>query len=834
MQKVERTGKLKLSNGELAWHFEWSDGTLKSSRLENKLSGHSFSLSSVQELALNFSASTEGVEEPYWRVADFEVRQVEWVDAHHVVFRLQSPSAELDVCAHYQLEGPRRRKWVEVQNLTGKVQLLLDVELDCFAMGAPTPGGGPGQPVMVGGEIFAAIEHPAGWNEGDGGQVRLAHFPGRRMPPGATVKSHPAVVSVTQAGQAVQGFVSYIEEKSVRPKKVLSVYTPFGINNQWGGCPTLDDEQTLDVLGVLERWQREGVRFDYFTLDTGWTDPYSDLTQFRPVCYPSGPGKVVERVHALGMKFGLWFATTWGAESCWGHAPAWVDQETPAMTYRHGYPARSRFGGKLCLGAEPYFQILKNAILHHIRENNVRLIKLDGGSYSCDEPGHGHLPGRYSTEAMYEKLIEIADSARAIAPDVYIMWYWGLRSPFWALFGDSIFESGLHLEGSGTSAFPTLYYRDSVTLAQDQNAQFAETIPPITKDSLGVWLSDTRWGNFMGKERWKEALVMDLGRGNLLFPNLWGNIYHLSDDEVAFLARLTALVKRNESLFLQRRNILGDPWQNQVYGYAHFQGDHGFLFMNNAHFASRPATLRLDAALGLEAAPNTPVHLLSHFPERRQLLRVDGSRFRVGDKVDLWLRPFEVLMVEVRPSGRGKERLPIRSISQEPPAGLGVSLSLQTVPLDPGMDIAFADATRFQKKEYRKRSYAFETILPPLAGEPSILAVAVRLREGDAEWRYSPVVVDVVQVLGRIGEQPVQLIPVPDARQFGNTQKAGCSWVMYKTRISPQWSGQRLIIAVHAYLPTGVQAHIQAWVVKRWWEENTRPVGDGYYAEAPS
>ncbi len=78
------------------------------------------------------------------------------------------------------------------------------------------------------------------------------------------------------------------------------------------------------------------------------------------------------------------------------------------------------------------------------------------------------------------------------------------------------------MEGSGTSWVPTLYYRDSVTLNLDMSTQFAKTIPSINKDSLGVWLAENRWGNFMAHERWREALVMDLGRGSLLFPQLWG------------------------------------------------------------------------------------------------------------------------------------------------------------------------------------------------------------------------------------------------------------------------------------------------------------------------
>lgn len=34
------------------------------------------------------------------------------------------------------------------------------------------------------------------------------------------------------------------------------------------------------------------------------------------------------------------------------------------------------------------------------------------------------------------------------------------------------------------------------------------------------------------------------------------------------------------------------------------------------------------------------------------------------------------------------------------------------------------------------------------------------------------------------------LIPVADGRQFGNTQSAGCSWVLYKVRLNPQWEAE--------------------------------------------
>ena len=826
-------GQLTLTNDKIAWHFDWSAGRLRSSYFENKLSGHRFALSGDQEIALNFSAATDRVAQPFTRLADFEVRAERLIDRDHVAFDLRSASLPVGVTLHYQLDGPTRRKWIEVTNQTSNELLLLDVELDDLAMQEAASGGGQGQPVFLGDEVFAAIEHPAGVNARDNGHVRLAHYPGRRLPPGGTFKSYVALVSVAPPGQALDHFVSYIQAKSLRPKKTVSTYSPFGINNQWGACPTLDDEQTLDVLGVLEKWQKKGVRFDYFTVDTGWVDFNSDLTRFRPTCYPNGPRKIIERVEALGMKFGLWFATSWGTQSAWDYPPAYPDGRPPGLPYREGYPLTAG-GIDFCFGSEPYFKMFKNAVLHHVRENHVRFLKFDGGSYYCESTAHGHLPGKYSVEPMFENLIDVANSARAIAPDVFVMWYWGLRSPFWALYGDMIFESGLHMEGSGTSAFPTLYYRDSVTLAQDQNAQFAKTIPPIVKDSLGVWLADNRWGNFMGKERWREALVLDLGRGNLLFPNLWGNLYHFTDEDVSFLARMSAVARQNESLFQRRRNILGDPFRNEVYGYAHGQGAHGFLFLNNAHFAARRAELRLDASVGLEAKPGTTLHIVSHFPDQTRLLRPDGGPFKAGDTLGIWLRPFETLMLEVTPSAKGVATLPLRSVSSQQAANLGVALPLKPATLDGPMDMRFEDENHFKQKNYKKKVYAFETTLPSLAGDQPILAVAIRLRKGDAEWRYSPTVVQIVQALARIGDQNVQLIPVPDGRQFGNTQNAGCSWVVYKVRLNPQWSHKQLKLAVHAYLPEGVEAQVEGWVVKRWWEENPRPVSDGYYTDAPS
>jgi hypothetical protein len=781
---------------------------------------------------------------PHLRAEDWRVIAWDHSAPDRAVFLLKSPSVNARVQLHYELDGPTRRKWLEIENSSDKEMLLLDAEVDNFGVDVEVSEGGQGEPVFIGDQAFAALEHPAGLNQGFEGQVRLLHFPGRKLAPGAAWRSHTALASVAKNGEALDSFLTYVQERSPRKKKLVSLYTPFGINNQWGGCPTLDDNETLRVLDRLGEWQKEGIKFDYFTLDWGWVDQSSDMTRFAPQCYPHGEKKIVERVRELGMKFGLWYSVAYGGKSIGENpavAPSFIprpgDPEQPqpsTPSYRNGYLADGGAPEQLCVASEPYFTLLRNAILYQIRENGLKFFKLDMGNYHCNSTHHAHLPGKYSTEAMYDRLLEIARAARAAEPDIYVMWYWGLRSPFFALHGDSIFETKLFMEGSGTSWYPALYYRDSVTLNLDQSTRFASTIPPINKDSLGVWISDIRWGNFMGNERWREALVMDLGRGNLLFPQIWSNLFHLDDGDVEFLRDISAFAKQHEAILLSRRRNIGDPWKNEVYGYAYGLGGRGLVFLNNVHFTARQAPIRPGPEMGIELPAGTPLELRTWFPDERRIVREDGAAFRAGEVVPLGLRPFEILMLEIRPAGESATHLSERQAWSRDLEALGTALVLDPKPLPPELNLRFADAARFERAGHRGQAVAWESKLPWFDNDRMILAIAVRLLKDGAEWHYVPTVAEIVQVVARLGDQKVQMIPVPDARQFGNTQKLGASWVVYKVRLGRKWSGEKLSFAVHASLPPGVESAVNAWVLEQWWRESPGPRGDGYYGDSPS
>jgi hypothetical protein len=701
--------------------------------------------------------------EPYLPTPRFELKQAQQDRAESLRFVLEDSARQLVVTAHYELDGFLRRKTLDIRNQSQQPVLLLDVELDAFRTTGKSAEGGHGKPVFLEGEAFCAIEHPAGINQGDAGEVRLWHCPGRTIAPGETLRTLSAVVGAAEPKRALAQFQNYLQARSPRRDKGrISIFTCFGTNNQWGACPTLNDSEVLDDQKVVGSWQAKGVKLDFFTLDTGWPANDGDLTEFVNTCYPDGPAPIVAGIHRLNMRFGLWFSEGWGG---WANGsypaiqpgaipepgqPPDAPDALPVAVYRNGFPAAGGVGHQMCMAADAYYDVFRKAVLHHVRENQARLLKFDSGNYYCNSTKHGHLPGKYSTEAISNRVIEIVQAARALAPDVFVMWYWGEGSPFWALHGDVISESGLFMEGSGTSQFPTLYYRDSVTLSLDQNTQFAKLIPPMNKDSLGIWLSQIRWGNFMGKERWREALVMDLGRGSLVFPQLWGDPNLLDDSDVAFLASMLELARNHQQTLLRPRLTFGDSWKNEPYGYAFTEGSRGLIFCHNAHFTARPLNLTLGTQLGISVAEGAPLRTTTHFPERTELVSEKGIPFRVGDALQIWMRPFETLLLEIQSDAAN---LPTRRLNQAAEEHYGASLALNSQASLERVDLKFADAARFESAGLRQTTQYFSSLLPALAEGRHVLAITVKLSKKGKDYRYSPVVAEIVQLRGRLASR---------------------------------------------------------------------------------
>jgi len=780
------------------------------------------------------------VGQPYRHVSDFKShawRKEASGEHSKCAIDLTNDQEQLQLTLYYELDGFTRRKWFELKNAGAGERLLLDIDLDDFQLNAPTREGDYGQPLIAAGELFCAVEHPAGINQGMGGRVRLRHLPGKRLPAGGTFTSKVAIIGVAPPNEGREQFLDYIRARCPR-KGLLSIYDPLGINGfPDTPCWTLDDREMLGTMDVLEKWQKQGVKFDYYVPDVGWQDRTGDMTQFWPQCFPNGPDEVIHRAHQLGMMWGLWFSGTageWGIgeNPRIGPSQTIVPSGEPARyEYRDGFP-QDDWRQQFCLASEPYFTIFRDGLLEHIRRYHLQFYKVDNSTYYCNNPNHGHLPGKYSTEAQFDALIEIAKATRQANPDIYIMWYWGVRSPFFLLYGDSIFEKRVILEAASTGDQPALFFRDAVTLALDQGTRFVEFIPPICRDSLGVWITDTRWGNSMRKERWQEAAVMDLGRGSLLFPQIWGDLSLFDDRDVAFLAWIQDFAKQHQAILQRPQHVFGDPWKNNSYGYAYAQGSHGLFFMNNVDFEARRISLRLDESLGLKAPDGIKVRLIGQFPDHVELVRKDGLPWAIGQTLDFWLRPFEVAIWEILPEGSPAihpASLGRRTLSYPEPDVQSCQLGLESEPVDEGMGVHFAEPDphfrsamnrptleEFRQLGYQKRIVALRTKVPDLGGRPHVLALVLRLRKEEKWWRQRQPA-DLIQASAKVGDQVLHLEAVPSFRQTGNNQWA--PWLVFKIRTSPGWSGKDFHVAFTAYLPPDVTYNLDGWVVPEWWME---------------
>lgn len=500
---------------------------------ENRLTGTKLSLGNGPEVELE--VGSPGKPEP----VPLEVARLPVADGGkpscQATFRLASKAPSLSVVVTYRLDAtqPVMRKFVEVTNDGDREVLLLNVRLGNYTTDAVASKAEQGFPVYVGDAFFLTLAHPSGFADGGGKAVVLRHHPGARLAPGKTLQCMEAVLGVGSPGEARQTFVSHVRSRMRRVlrghDKPYTIYEPFG--GRPGGSFDETEEYLLDNITKLAAGKREaGYQFDYYSVDF-WQDVRGDLIRFDPQRFPNGFVKIKDALDQIGIRPGLWIDS--------GGLPQWTIGGNPAVK-----DCFSQEGGRggLCRATEPIKSLYTDAFRHHIRENGVRLLKFDNLLTSCSNPKHSHLPGVYSTEAIHNSVIEFLHALDEACPDVFLMLYWGYRSPWWLLHVDTYFDSGEHIEAASPTAFPAPYARDSVTQRLDQAQWVWKDVPALGRDSLGIWLSDWPWNSCVGKERWQEGFVMDICRGSLL-AQIWTDTAWLSPPEHKQIADFIALLR---------------------------------------------------------------------------------------------------------------------------------------------------------------------------------------------------------------------------------------------------------------------------------------------------
>ena len=570
-----------------------------------------------------------------------------------VSFTLENPKKTLSVLVQYRWndESPTLHKFTQITNNDKATVRILNVRLGTYKTDTVVkdrlqnhPTGGflpktsdkePGFPMYLDDDFFLTLAHPASWATQLNGFASLRQYPGEKVESGQTFHCMEAIYGVGAKGKAQKNFVEHVRSRMRRVvrghDKPYVIYDNFG---SWKNQVFLNTEDyMLHSLGCIEKSQESvGRIFDICSIDF-WVDFAGDLKKWDSERFPNGIGKIKPVLDRLEIQPGLWIDT------CMCH---WSIGFNPVTN-----PSRSHWGSHFCWASEPIRSMYNEAFLEHIRKDKIRLLKFDNlHAHICNNPDHDHLPDLYSLEAINNSFIEFLNVLDAESPELFIMLYWGFRSPWWMLHGDTLFDSGVgNNEAATPSQYPAPYIRDSATQKLDQLQLICDDDPWLGKDSLGVWLSDWPWNSSIGKERWQEAVVMDICRGSLLLQ-IWSDYDFLSPPEWEQLADFAALLRTQPECFANPISILGNPNNEEPYGYCCSDGNRAFLALNNTTWEDQSITLELGKAWGLQDDQKWNLYRWYPNPAR---LKSESDGFSSG--VSVLLKPYEVVLIEVVPVG---------------------------------------------------------------------------------------------------------------------------------------------------------------------------------------
>jgi len=744
-----------------------------------------------------------------WKLVDRKLSTT--TEAAEVTLNLVSEAEPIECDITYSVPSGEGAafKTIAVRNVGERPIVLLEANIECLGGDFESTMGGLGESCHVNGELFAGVRHPSGVARGCDRSVTLGTFPGKQLEPGQSYTSKTAVIGVGGTGQAGRAFTNHVERHGHRRRELLNMSHCYGIHDVAGmEEPTdLTEQMLLSNLDDIAQLRRMGVEFDYYFIDVGWSNPTGDLTDFDPRFFPNGPGEVVRRVTDMNMKLGLWTAPSSGPmafhpdafkpelASC-GTLPPGDNSLTlfEAGVMREAGDEPQRHRGALCTAAEPYKSMFKRALLHHVTRNNVSGFKFDGVTSVCNNPCHGHMTGLYSIEALADALIDILEEVRTVCPDVFYMYYWNFRSPWWLLWGNTIYERGVLMEGSTASDAPTRHLRQSVTLSFDQATHHAwERVPLVSGDSLGVWISKWRWANYLGREEWRDAWIMDIARGSMMCQ-LWGDLSMFDDEDRQFLARVNAWIRDRADLLRNPARILGSPWDAEPYGYAYSENGRGIAFINNPTFETRAVDFALDETrvqavlrpFELKVLELTEVGVLEFVPDPtanrdRSYTRLRSDLREISRETMRWSDPDEAHFIRRVVNGR---------------AGYA-DLKEEYTP---------EDAERADSRDCNVvlRRFTGTVALPRMQTAGALLLICQTARDG-IFWHHHALYDIIIPRLTVNGA----VLETSSTPHRWHEEAGGWSWILFDAQVPAGGAGDAEL-EVSAYLPDGVDVSFVA------------------------
>ena len=668
----KKADKITIGNRFMERVIKIKDGKVKTVGLINKLTGVNYSISSDEFLI--------GLEDSQTLTTDdFQVTNCRRKkNQKELTVSLDLLNKELGLCVriNYQISPDDffSRKWLEITAKNKGIFISrIDVErltikgvtpvsftgrnFDCSHLGVEyslnelnlKPKIHLGQPVFAD-DFFLGLEYPAGHNISDKkGEIVLRHYPGKRICP-ESLRSKTAVIGVSSEGGVKEKFMEYISRIRVPTASLLNWNTAYTTEHMGG----LTEKNCLQLIDELKKnlYDNNDVSVDSFIIDYGgnkvckdrwisWNDVKS-VWKINADTFPHGFDIIDRRLKGLGAEVGLWYSMA--LVTIDKNRGGFIDQ---SWSQKQGYEMID--DDWYCLAGPKYLQELRKNMIEIITKYNINYLKLDFNKFICNKKDHGHLPGIYSTEAITDAKIQLIEAIREVKPSCFIKNTSGIYlSPWWLMYDNAIWMGGVDHRLFSSIPSPTardaaITYKDSVIYDNLVNKQYPFPVSGMMMHGI-IKGQDTHYfhGDKNPLQAWNNDLVMFFGRG-VADHELYITPSLLTKEEWKSLAKAVKWARANEQVLLSnQRLILGNPYEMQVYGYAHFHCGKEIIIIRNPYVEPRRVRIKLNNKIGLNKTDNLyQVKII--YPYQKVFVR----DYKYGSIVDIHVQGYEVIAIHI-------------------------------------------------------------------------------------------------------------------------------------------------------------------------------------------
>lgn len=390
---------------------------------------------------------------------------------------------------------------------------------------------------------------------------------------------------------------------------------------------------------------------DCFVLDSGWKYQWYGigLNPRWEIEFPNGERPFAEAANRAGITLAGWFNFFW------------LEGESRDLQWRavrkDGMPQR-----QMCL-LSGYYDFVKKEMLSQIRNNGMLVMKIDGfvPPDECWATDHNHKPGPVR-DATWLKFMQLVEELKRQYPALRLGIYtW---DPFWLKYSELVHTYEDHGGLTPGELAPTrakmnfmhdremfneAYWRYLVWNQIEGSAIISDRTPEWKEELIGNLACSTRrqistdLGTFTAEERnwirscldWSRKNAVYLERFRPFFPNPsvrepWG------------FDRCRDLEK----------NLGIDVLEcNTLEGYAHINGDEGYVFLFNPTLQGAEFTVPITQELGFTSnARNLYAHVI--YPYYEDLTpRLRDSKIKLlayGDRLKGWLPAQKHIVIRIK------------------------------------------------------------------------------------------------------------------------------------------------------------------------------------------